>query len=364
MRVLLTSGIYPPDIGGPATYIPKFAKYISERNPDVKVVSLRPAGEIEPIKSYRLRLIKRRFFPLRILNTIQVVMVQSVKSDRIFSNGLYLEAALAARVFKKPAVAKIVGDPIWERARNNLKTELPLMEFQSARLSFRNNLLRRVYKFTFNSFSHLTCPSEELVEIVKLWGVSSPVICIPNGVTIPEKSFHQKDFDLIFVGRLVAWKNVDLLIQLAADLKLKTIIIGGGPEALKLESLASSLGADCLFTGELDKGEILDYMNRSKLFALFSQYEGLSFALLEAMAAGLPTLVSNTPGNLAVVSDNYDSLVVDLNQITDSYSRILSLIQDPDRLDSFGQNSRSKVQEKYELRLRLEDMYQLIESAS
>ena len=105
-------------------------------------------------------------------------------------------------------------------------------------------------------------------------------------------------------------------------------------------------------------------MNRSKLFALFSQYEGLSFALLEAMAAGLPTLVSNTPGNLAVASDNHDSLVVDLNQITDSYSRILSLIQDPGRLNSFGQNSRSKVQEKYELRLRLEDMYQLIESAS
>lgn len=365
MRVLLTTGIYPPDIGGPATYVPELANYISERNPHVKVVSLQPAGEIELNKSYRLWLIKRRFLPLRILDTIKVVMIQSVKSDRIFSNGLYLEAALAARIFKKPAVAKIVGDPIWERARNNQTTDLPLIEFQSTRLSFKNYLLRRVYKFIFNSFSLLTCPSEELVEIVKLWGVSSPVIYIPNGVKIPEKSLiKKKEFDLIFVGRLVSWKNVDLLIQLTAELKLKTIIIGGGTETTKLKSLASSLGADCLFTGELDKAAVLDYMNRSKLFVLFSQYEGLSFALLEAMAAGLPTLVSNTPGNMAVVTDNQDSIVVDLNRITNSYLSITSLIKDPDRLNYFGQNSRIKVQERYELSLRLEDMYKLIESAS
>jgi glycosyltransferase involved in cell wall biosynthesis len=364
MKVLLTSGIYPPDIGGPATYIPKFANYLSGRNSDVKVVSLQPAGEIEPNKSYRLRLVKRRFFPVRLLNTILVVLVQSFKSDRIFSNGLYLEAAIAARIFKKPAVAKIVGDPLWERARNKQETNLTLKEFQSARLSLRNYLLRRIYRFTFNSFSIVTCPSEELVEIVKLWGVSSPVVFIPNGVMIPDKSLNEKDFDLIYVGRLVPWKNVDLLIQLTADLKLRTVIIGGGPEAPKLVSLASSLSADCLFTGELDKPEVLDYLHRAKIFALLSQYEGLSFALLEAMAVGLPTLVSNTPGNLAVVSDNCDSLVVDLNQLTDSYPSISGLIQDPDRLISFGQNARNKVQEKYELRLRLEDMFQLIESAS
>jgi glycosyltransferase involved in cell wall biosynthesis len=162
----------------------------------------------------------------------------------------------------------------------------------------------------------------------------------------------------------VPWKNVDLLIQLAADLKLKAVIIGGGPEAQRLEMQASLQGADCLFTGELSKAEILEYLNRSKLFVLFSQYEGLSFALLEAMATGLPSLVSSATGNLAVVSDNKDALVVDTKQISLSYQSISGLIQDHDMLRLFGENARNKVKERFELGHRLEDMLQLIASST
>lgn len=363
MRILLTSGIYPPDIGGPATYVPKFARYIAEKHEGVRVVSLRPSGDIEACKKFKLSLIKRRFLPFRLLNTTFVVLSESLKSDRIFSNGLYLEAGLAARILNKPAVAKIVGDPVWERARNKHKTELSMKEFQVARLSFPDYLMRKVYRFTFNSFSILTCPSQELVEIVRSWGITSPVVYVPNGVEIPEKKLLKKDYDLIFVGRLVPWKNVDLLIQLAADLNLKAVIIGGGPEAQRLKMLASLNGADCFFTGELSKPEILDFLNRAKLFVLLSQYEGLSFALLEAMAAGLPSLVSSAPGNLAVVSDNKDAIVVDVQQIPNSYSIISGLVQDSNKLTLFGENARSKVKEKYEQSLRLEDMFQLIASA-
>jgi glycosyltransferase involved in cell wall biosynthesis len=138
---------------------------------------------------------------------------------------------------------------------------------------------------------------------------------------------QSKEFDLVTVSRLVPWKNVDLLIRIVAKKNLKLCVIGDGPENLKLRSLAAELNAQVTFTGALAQDKVGQQVAKAKYFALLSTYEGMSFALLEALGAGIPAIVSNAAGNVAVIQNSLNGYVVDIsNEIAcgDSIAEILS----------------------------------------
>ena len=348
MNVRLTVGIYPPNIGGPATFVPKLATFLEENGIKCELVSLKPKDFHPQATKYKLTLVNRFKLPIRFMFCLVVIFIKTMKSGRVFSNGLYLESALALRILRRKSLAKIVGDPIWERARNRKATDLSLMEFQFSRLTFRNRVIRSAYKFALNSYSMIVCPSEELVEVVIGWGVRSPVVCIPNGVEINESIYQEKRFDLIYVGRLVKWKNVDSVIKISASRNLKTAIIGSGPLEAELKALSTSLGSKCLFLGELTSEKVSMYLDQSKLFILLSQYEGLSFALLEAMSRGLPAIVSNAKGNTDVVTDSINGLIVDLENPDTKIRELCLLLKDDSRYAIMSSRARETIANKYD----------------
>jgi glycosyltransferase involved in cell wall biosynthesis len=239
-------------------------------------------------------------------------------------------------------------------------TDLSLMEFQLSRLTLRNKLIRRAYKFALNSYSLIVCPSKELVEVVTGWGVRCPVICIPNGVDMPDPSHQEKQFDLIYVGRLVKWKNVDSVIRISATMNLTTAIIGSGPLEAELKALSSSLDSQCSFLGELPKEKVFEYLNRSRLFILLSQYEGLSFALLEAMSRGLPAIVSNVKGNTDVVRDSFDGLIVDMANPDIKILELFQLLKDDSKYASMSSRARETVASRYDSRKVLNEYMNLM----
>jgi glycosyltransferase involved in cell wall biosynthesis len=107
-----------------------------------------------------------------------------------------------------------------------------------------------------------------------------------------------KQSDIIYVGRLVEHKNVDLLIKalktVNADLPdVKALIVGDGPEMGRLKSLVQELelGKNVEFCGFLeDYNEALALMKSSRIFATPSTREGFGMAALEANACGLPVV--------------------------------------------------------------------------
>lgn len=125
---------------------------------------------------------------------------------------------------------------------------------------------------------------------------------IPAGIDL-EKINHVKPnkdkFDIIFVGRLIKDKRVDLLLLAVKDLNLKIAIIGDGPEKNRLISLAHELGLDnVFFKGFLDKDEdIYSYMKSSKMLVLPSVREGFGIVVLEALACGCKVITSNHEKN-------------------------------------------------------------------
>lgn len=157
-------------------------------------------------------------------------------------------------------------------------------------------------------------------------GVRGPTMdVIPNGVDfnfirgIPPA---QDKVDVIYVGRLVEHKRVNVLLDALAQLQaigrtVKTRIIGDGPEMNRLQGLRETLRLDNLqFLGFVeDHGQVISYLKAARVLVLPSTREGFPNTILEANACGVPCIVVDHPKNLAtsVVTDGSNGFVVELS---------------------------------------------------
>jgi glycosyltransferase involved in cell wall biosynthesis len=248
---------------------------------------------------------------------------------------------------KRKSVAKVVGDPVWERARNKGLTKLSINEFNDSRLKVNQKFQRWLICWSLNRFDCITCPSLELKNLMQGWGVTKPIEFIPNGVDLISSSSVNKEFDLISVCRLVSWKNLDKLIIANAKAKTRLVIAGSGPEESKLKELALSTSSDVTFLGQLAEQDVIKALQKSKVFALLSDYEGLSFSLLQAMACGLPSIVSNAKGNTDVITNNSEGIVVEINAQDNISNAIQQLLTEPEKINNFGIAASRKVESDY-----------------
>ena len=361
MKTLLISGIYRPEIGGPATYIPALAIELQSQNGTVEVVTLKhstDSGIDEPWPVYYIN--RDQFLIFRFIKTYLSIRRRIKSSDFVVANGLFQETAIALLGSSKGSLAKVVGDPVWERAFNRSETSLNIDEFNKSKLNFRHKAQRFFLKWSLNQFSQVTCPSIELKNLIQDWGVNKKVTCIPNGISSIESRRNSYEYDLICVCRLVKWKNMDVLITANSLINTNLVIFGSGPEDERLRSLAKELNSNVVFTGQLEEQAVIDYLFRSKIFVLISDYEGLSFSLLQAMACGLPSIVSNIKGNLDVISDNVDGIIVDVNNSNALVDAINFLLREPGEITRLGEKAREKVSNKYSQKSQLNQVIKLL----
>jgi glycosyltransferase involved in cell wall biosynthesis len=313
-KILVVTGIYPPDIGGPATYIPQLCAQLHKSGHKVKLVSLTDSLDVERIyEPWDRTFVSRGLWkPIRILKTILVLFKNSLSSDVIFANGLFEEVAIVSIFHKKKRiVAKIVGDPVWERYKNRTDHRVEIEAFNQSVLQRPYSVQRKLLKWSLNQFSEITCPSEQLKELISKWGVTKRITVIKNGIECHEIVRLEPEYDLVTVSRLVKWKNLDRLILALANRNYSMAICGEGPERSNLEKLALEKRVKVDFLGQVTGVSLNRVINKSKVFALLSTYEGLSFALLEAMMSGKRILTSNARGNTDVIRNNENGIVVD-----------------------------------------------------
>ena len=347
MKILLISGIYPPDDGGPAKFMPQFATYLISQGHQVKVITLTDKKRGKNEFQYPVKFIKRSLpRPIRMLITTLHIFRSALRNDLIFSNGLYEETGIAVRLTRTPTLGKIVGDSVWERSRNSGKTTLTIEAFNT---SESGGFQRKLRAFALHGFSEIITPSQQLAGFVEQWGVSKAVSVIPNGVQVMGIMNQPKEFDLVTVSRLVPWKNVDLLIRIAANKNLKLCVIGDGPENSKLRSLATELKAQVTFTGALAQEKVNEQVAKAKYFALLSTYEGMSFALLEALGAGIPAIVSNAAGNIAVIENGVNGYVVDISNEISCGNSIAEILNSSSDYQKVSKGALQSVIENYSI---------------
>ncbi len=143
------------------------------------------------------------------------------------------------------------------------------------------------------------------------------MVLIPNGIDIIEIKKTKKSeegSDVIFVGRLIKEKNADVLIKAIklSNKKIKSIIIGDGPERKKLEKLTLKLKLQdkVSFKGFLkNPSDVYAYMKSSKALVLPSSREGFGIVAIEAMACGLPVITVDEKWNAATGLVHEESIV-------------------------------------------------------
>jgi glycosyltransferase involved in cell wall biosynthesis len=348
MKMVLVSGIYRPEIGGPATYIPTIAENLLSRNYSVEVITLKDSNAVKQNEPWPINYINRdQFLFIRFLKTVLLIFKKTKGADGIFANGLLQETAIGGLLFKKRSVAKVVSDPVWERALNNGETSLNVVDFNNSNLKFKHKLQRILLRWSLNRFGVVTCPSVQLKNIIENWGVYKQIEFIPNGVSLVNEKSTSTDFDLITVCRLISLKNIDKIIRASVKTNTSVAVVGSGPEEYNLRELAGSLGANVTFFGQLDKSEVSKILLRSKIYLNLSDHEGLSFSLLEAMSSGLPSIVSNIQGNTNVITHGLDGIVVDAKDENQLANAIKSLIDSQSTRLEYGVAAKSKVKSEY-----------------
>ncbi|MBM3979995.1 MAG: glycosyltransferase, partial [Planctomycetes bacterium] len=174
---------------------------------------------------------------------------------------------------------------------------------------------------------------------------------VPQAVAFPEDGTRDPGPvpRVLFVGRLVASKNVALLLDAlrdAADLPWALDIVGDGPERAALEVRAAQAGLAGRVTFHGQRDDVGPFYRAASLFAFPSKLENVSLVVLEAMAHGVPPLVVRTGGayqnaHHEIITDGRDGLVADGD--AGFRATLRAALQDPARLAPLGPAARATV---------------------
>lgn len=224
---------------------------------------------------------------------------------------------------------------------------------------------------------------EKRICIENRLAASEKIVVIPNGIESRLYHFSEKyrldsakkirmkkdDFTIVSVGRLSSEKGHHVLIDAFSALKkkycnkkLRLILVGDGPEKKALLAHIEEAGlnvadmaaeqdenvyfndtADVLFTGY--RADIRPYLAVSDLFVLPSYYEGFGIALIEAMAAGIPVVASETGGVPEILSGGDYGVLFPPGCVNSLVSEISYLLEDSARRNSLSQCGRERAKE-------------------
>ncbi|MEM1448978.1 MAG: glycosyltransferase family 4 protein [Planctomycetota bacterium] len=350
MRVLITSPVFPPDLGGPAVYVPSLGRFLVERGHDVHVVAFcsdpKPAGY-----PFRVTAISRGSLPVRYLRAFFAVLRAAKDADVVYvQEHLALLHVLAAKLRRKPVVIRIMVDGSWEIAhRKGWCGGDDIVTFQGKDYGWKVGLTRFLQRSWWGWCSRIICCSEFLRGIlVEHHGVpADKAVTVlnayhgPRAGDVPETRAEARAKlglesgrrYVLTVCRLMVWKRVDGIIRAIGDLPddVHLLVAGDGDMEGEWRALARDLGVDgrVHFLGNVPHADIPLHVRAADAFVLNSEYEGLSHTLLEVQALGTPIVASGVCGNPEVVEDDVNGLLVDPRDPATLVAALRRVLDDP-----------------------------------
>ena len=337
MDILITVGIFPPDIGGPASFVPKISKYLINKGHNVKIICLTDKEHLDYRDEFSVIRINRNL-PIisRWFKTIVKIYNVSKKSDLIFVNGLGTEATIANLFSRKKVIRKIVGDPVWERVYNKKLINESFDDFQENKHGIFISLQKIIRNWSINKSNLIITPSQHLKTFINKIGVDNKILVINNGVTIQEtnnKVFQNRIIQLLVISRLVTQKNIDSIIKAVKVMENEGIIlniVGDGSEINNLKNLVENyeLEEKVNFIGKIENAKLNEYLSNADIFVQASNYEGLPHSILEAINYEIPILSTEVGGCSVLLNKGERGYIIPLpiseTGISDGIRRIIN----------------------------------------
>jgi glycosyltransferase involved in cell wall biosynthesis len=188
----------------------------------------------------------------------------------------------------------------------------------------------------------------------------------PQGATIRERlGIGASELVIVCSARLSPEKGVDILLTAISRLiqfgfSCKCIIVGDGHWKEKLLEQTRELGLTPHVFFEGFQMSVQPYLCAADIFALTSHFEGLPFAVLEAMACGLPCVVSNVGGNAEAIHHKIHGMVVRRGSVDDVVDALRYLFTHPEARNQMSREARNRACHEFDIKLRLEDVKSVI----
>lgn len=171
-----------------------------------------------------------------------------------------------------------------------------------------------------------------------------------RGATRAELGVEADEVVVLQVGRLIPVKGADVLVSAVGRAKhespvpIRLVLTGEGPERPKLESLAAAAGVNLTLTGEVEGDDLIALYVAADIFALLSLRETWGIVVNEAMACGLPLVVSSAVGASGdLLQPNANGVLVRPGDDVDAAVALASLAGDPRTRVEFGRRSRAII---------------------
>jgi glycosyltransferase involved in cell wall biosynthesis len=345
IKILIATGIYPPDIGGPATYVKTLSEELPKFGYEIKIITYSDDLFIESgvTRIKRKQNIFKKYWQYFLAVYSQLDWADLVYVQDPVNSGS--PTFLACQLKNKKYFLKIVGDHAWEQGQQKFGVKESLDEFQFKKYNFIIELFRFIQKLVAKKALTIITPSQYLQNVVSQWGVKRDKIkviynSVEQVIVNKEKEklrelYKYQGETICSVGRLVKWKGFNTLVGIMPELlkvnpNFSLRIFGDGPEKGNLEKLIKELNIQdkVKLMGSQAQKKLWEQMAASDYFVLNTGYEGLPHLVIEAMQIGLPVITTRVGGNIEVVENGRNGLLVTYNNKEELISAIVDLWQD------------------------------------
>lgn len=351
MRILIATGLYAPDIGGPATHTAILEKEFPAQGIEVRVYPF------SAVRGYP-KIIRHALYCGGLLMRSRGVSV--IYALDPVSVGL--PAYLVSRIARKPLVLRVAGDYAWEQAVGRYGVSMFLDQFVTSRATqpWGVRLLAAIERWVAEHATRIVVPSMYLRKIVTQWGIAE------EKITVVYNAFHHDTplgsrealrqkygYEGVVVasaGRLVPWKGfrtvIDLIVRLNEEgMPATALIAGDGPEHASLVAYAAERGVSTRvrFLGRCSRQELLETIASADVFVLNTAYEGFSHQLLEVMACGVPVVTTAVGGNGELIVHEKSGFLVPFDDAHALHDAVVRLIRNGEVRTSIIQAAKTQA---------------------
>lgn len=356
---MLTDYFLPHLLGGTEKTVYEIGRRIVRRGHRVTVLTLDVNGherhsQVEGIEIYRIP----GFSVTKFLGAQLTVSPSSLpeatriiamtQPDIIHAHNLYFNLTAIAPIIKNLQQLPLVTT-----------LHLPKMVYGKALLDFLIQAYEKtIGQMVVQSSDRLIAVSRSVLTyaIADLKASGSKTVLIPNGVdtSVYRPSTKKPESPRItYIGRLVANKGPQYLVRAAPDIvrthpEVRVQIVGEGPLKNMLMRQVESRGIEdhVQFLGNVR--DVLPILQETTIFVRPSLTEGMSLAVLEAMACGLPVIASGVEGNAEIIDDQKTGFLVPPANSKSLVEAIVHLLNDRETAHETGRNARRKVEKLYD----------------